>query len=119
MKYALNLADDNRILSATFEQYAPIGATLVDALPNGIITDYLYQDNQYIYDPLRVDPVTLRENAYSSEAIISWNGNMITVDKAVQLWSSYTAEGNTEVAMQLSVLITEAKQTIRNKYPDE
>lgn len=51
-KYALNLAEDHRILSATFEQYAPENAVLVDELPEGNIADYLYRDGQYIYAPL-------------------------------------------------------------------
>ena len=52
MKYALNLAEDNRILSATYEKYAPANAVLVDELPEGNIADYLYQDGAYVYDPL-------------------------------------------------------------------
>jgi hypothetical protein len=52
MKYALNLAEDGRILSATYEQYAPIGAVIVDALPDGDISEYLYIDGAYIHDPL-------------------------------------------------------------------
>lgn len=52
MKYALNLAEDNRILSATYEQYAPECAVLVVELPEGNIADYIYQDGVYIYDPL-------------------------------------------------------------------
>lgn len=52
MKYALNLADDGRILSAAYEKYAVEGMPLVDELPDGDISDYLYQDGQYVYDPL-------------------------------------------------------------------
>lgn len=52
MKYALNLAEDGRILSATFEQYAATGQPLVDELPEGNIADYLYRDGEYIHDPL-------------------------------------------------------------------
>lgn len=52
MKYALNLAEDGRILSATYEKYASAGAVLVDTLPDGNISDYLYQDGVYVYDPL-------------------------------------------------------------------
>ena len=52
MKYALNLAEDNRILSATYEKYAPENAVLVDELPEGNIADYLYQGGAYVYDPL-------------------------------------------------------------------
>lgn len=39
MKYALTLAADGRLLSATFESYAQAGAVLVDALPEGDLAD--------------------------------------------------------------------------------
>ena len=52
MKYALNLAEDGRILSATYEQYAPADAVFVDELPDGNVADYLYRDGKYVYDPL-------------------------------------------------------------------
>ena len=52
MRYALNLADDGRILSATFEKYASVDAILVDTLPEGDISDYRYVDGAYVYDPL-------------------------------------------------------------------
>lgn len=50
--YALNLAENGRILSATYPQYAPVGAVIVDALPEGDISDYRYVGSQYVYDPL-------------------------------------------------------------------
>ena len=50
--FALNLNEEGRILSATFAQYAPPGAALVDSLPEGDITDWLYQGGEYIYEPL-------------------------------------------------------------------
>lgn len=52
MNYALNLAKDGRILSATYEQYAFINATIVNELPEGDISDYLYIDDEFIYKPL-------------------------------------------------------------------
>ena len=52
MKYALNLNSDNRILSATFAKFAPSDAILVDTLPEGNISDYLYINNEYIYEPV-------------------------------------------------------------------
>lgn len=52
MKYALNLAEDGRVLSATYPQYSPSDAVIVNALPEGDISDYLYVDGQYVYDPL-------------------------------------------------------------------
>lgn len=54
MKYALNLAEDKRILSACVVMprgnYA--GMPIVDALPDGDVSDYLYVDGQYVHDPL-------------------------------------------------------------------
>ena len=51
-KYALNLAEDGRVLSATFEKYAPPDAVLVDELPEGNLADYRWQDGAFVYDPL-------------------------------------------------------------------
>lgn len=57
-KYALNIAEDGRILSATFERFAPEAAVLVDALPTGEteleqdIHNWLYRDGGYVYAPL-------------------------------------------------------------------
>lgn len=50
--YALNLDTDNRILSATFEEYATADMPKVDTLPEGNIKDYKYVDGGYVYDPL-------------------------------------------------------------------
>ena len=51
--YALNIdKETRRILSATYPQYASADAIIIDALPEGNISDYLYQEGQYIYDPL-------------------------------------------------------------------
>ena len=50
--YALNLAEDGRILSATFTRFAPADSVIVDALPDGNIADYRYENGKYVYDPL-------------------------------------------------------------------
>lgn len=52
MKYALNLSEDGRILSATFEKYAVENMPLVDILPDGDISEYIYRNGEYIHDPL-------------------------------------------------------------------
>ena len=52
MKYALNLAEDCRILSVTYEKYASADAVLVDELPEGNVSDYRYVDGEFIHDPL-------------------------------------------------------------------
>ena len=56
MMYALNLDKDNRILSATYDQYAPVSQPRVDELPEGDISDYKYVNGEYVYDPIPVPP---------------------------------------------------------------
>lgn len=56
MKYALNLAEDGRILSVTFEKYAPADAVKVEELPEGNVADYRYVEGVYIYDPKPKEP---------------------------------------------------------------
>lgn len=53
MKYALNLGEDGRVLSASFvSEYTTSDFIVVDELPEGDVVNYLYVDGQYIYDPL-------------------------------------------------------------------
>ena len=52
MKYALNLAEDGRILSVTKEEFAPVGSVIVDELPDGNIYEYRYVDGEIVHDPL-------------------------------------------------------------------
>lgn len=52
MKYALNLADDGRILSVTFEEFATDGMPVVDEIPEGDVADYRYVDGEFVHDPL-------------------------------------------------------------------
>ena len=63
-------------------------------------------------------PAQQREKAYNTQAIIEWEGQMLTVTRAAQKWQYYAAEGN-EKADELTSLIAAAKQTIREQYPDE
>lgn len=54
MNYALNLKEDNRILSAW--KVLPNGnydsMPIVDTIPEGDVADYCYENNRYIYAPL-------------------------------------------------------------------
>ena len=75
--YALNLDSDNRILSATFEQYAAPGQPIVDHLPDGNIGDYLYVDGEYVYDPLP-EPVSyvFADKNYNKGDVATIDGTM-------------------------------------------
>ena len=55
MQYACTLAEDGRVLCATFEKYAHGDALVTDTLPEGDITDYRYVGGEFIYDPLPVE----------------------------------------------------------------
>lgn len=50
--YALNLADDGRILSVTYSKYAPEDAPRVDALPDGDLYEYIFDGYDFIHNPL-------------------------------------------------------------------
>ena len=56
MKYALNLAEDYRVLSAcvVLPNGNYEGMPIVYALPDGDVSDYRYENGQYIYDPFPV-----------------------------------------------------------------
>jgi hypothetical protein len=71
MTYALNLGINGRILSATFAKYAPADAVLVEYLPDGDISEYLYIDGQYIHDPLPVEPEQPVDVEPSADDILS------------------------------------------------
>ena len=50
----MNLAEDGRILSVTFEKYAPAGAEKVDELPDGDLHEYRYVEGEFVFDPIPV-----------------------------------------------------------------
>lgn len=64
MKYALNLSEDHRILSAwvVLPNGSYDGMPIVDTLPSGEtqkendVTNYLYINGEYIYDPKPEQP---------------------------------------------------------------
>ena len=68
MRYALNLNNYGRILSVTFEKYATEDMVLVDTLPEGDISEYIYQDGKYIHDPI---PVPETEEVASADDVLN------------------------------------------------
>ena len=50
--YALNLDEDGRILSVTYEKYASEDMPIVEEFPEGNSNDYRYVDGEYVHDPL-------------------------------------------------------------------
>ena len=72
-----------------------------------------------IPEPEKPTPTQQRENAYNTQKIISFDGEVLTVTQASQKWQYYAAEGNTIKPDELTELIAEAKAKIRGQYPDE
>lgn len=57
-RYGLVLDENNRIIDAPVQRYAPEDAIIVDKLPDGDFHDYLYVNGEYVYDPLpKPEPV--------------------------------------------------------------
>lgn len=52
MMYALNIDETGRVLSATYPQYAPADAVIVENLPDGNIYEYRYDNGEFVCDPL-------------------------------------------------------------------
>lgn len=52
MNYALNISEDGRILSVTFAKFATDDMVLVEQIPEGNVSDYLYENGKYVYSPV-------------------------------------------------------------------
>lgn len=70
MEYALNIAENNRILSVckVLPNGNCDGMPLMDVLPDGDVSDYLYVDNQYVFDPLP-EPEQPEEEATTDDVL--------------------------------------------------
>ena len=60
--YALNLDENNRILSiCVVLPSTPVDLPRVDTLPEGDCNDYLYVNGEYVYDPVPTPPEPIPE----------------------------------------------------------
>ena len=53
--YALNLNEENRVLSVTFSKYAQGNQPRVETLPEGNIAEYQYINGEFVHNPLPVE----------------------------------------------------------------
>ena len=67
--------------------------------------------------PYPPTPSEQRESAYNTQPCVEWDSELLTVTEAAQKWAYYAAEGSAK-ADELRTLIAEAKQSIREQYPD-
>lgn len=54
--YALNLADDGRVLSVTLDKYGAEGQPRVTEFPQDDVSQYRFIDGEFVYDPLPDPP---------------------------------------------------------------
>ena len=85
--YSLNLAEDNRILSACVCLEGFEYSNIVETLPDGYITDYKYIKGEFIHDPdpePQPDPPepqpTLEERMDAAESSIDYISMMTGVE---------------------------------------
>lgn len=83
--YALNIAGNNRILSACVVlPSTPASMPRVDALPEGDINDWLFVNGEYVYDPLPVPDTALRASAnYEAGMVFTENGDMYLATESI------------------------------------
>lgn len=86
---------------------------------DGYTSFLAYNEEQGVHWEFKKRPASeLREQAYRTQKIITYGNEILTVDEANKLWLEYQAEGSSK-ALEISILITNAKTFIRASYPDE
>lgn len=119
---------DNIVVEIIPEYALPVDKWYGEAFAKNCVTAPDDVEQGFVYDPesgefsAPVEPTTTpteqRENAYNTDPVIEWSGDMLTVTQAATMWQYYAAEGS-EKATELQNLIATAKQTIREQFPDE
>ena len=75
--YGLVLDEDNRIVNALVQRYAPEDAIIVNKLPNGYLHDYQYINNEYVYNPIpKEEPVEVPSQLDIIEAQVTYTAMM-------------------------------------------
>ena len=81
MKYALNIdSETNAVLSATYEEFAWEGCSIVDHLPEGDITDYDFINGEYVLNEERKAEREAHKDEKSVEEIYAEALNMLGVE---------------------------------------
>lgn len=83
--YALNIAENNRILSACVVlPSTPASMPRVDALPEGDINDWLFVNDEYVYDPLPKPDTALRASGnYETGMVFTEGGNLYLATESI------------------------------------
>ena len=85
--YALTIDTNNRILRATFEEFATETDILVETLPDGDISDYKYIDGEYVHDPLPKPPEPEPEPTPSGTGDVSYDELAAAIKEGVNSYN--------------------------------
>ena len=91
--------------------------------PDDIVFGDKYENGEWVRcgerpEPTVLTPAERRQHEYETSHLIEWGGGNITVDQANLVYLQYLAEDNTK-ATDIQTLIIDAKESIRQMYPDE
>lgn len=75
--YALNLSEESRVLSVTYDEYAPADQPRVTELPDGNVADYKYVEGKFVHAPLPVvEPEVVPTQLDMIEAQVTYTAMM-------------------------------------------
>lgn len=96
--YALNLNNDNRILSACVVlPYTPEDLPRVDALPDGDVNDWLFVGGEFVYDPLPKPDTALRASAnYEAGTVFTEDGELYLATESISTHERIIPRANCE-----------------------
>ena len=87
--YALNLDANNRILSVTYDEYAPPEQPRVDRVPDGDVYDYKYISGEYVYDPLPKEVDNSDRIAELKQKLAETDYVVIKIAEGAATWEEY------------------------------
>lgn len=87
--YALNLSEDNRILSVTYDEFAPAEQPRVETYPIGNVNDYKYENGEIIYDPLPKKTDNSIKIAELKQKLADTDYIVIKIAEGVDTWENY------------------------------
>ena len=89
------------------------------------VGDFTLSENKWVQTWTQVEdsttPPQRRENAYKTRKCIEFGNGLLTVDEARNLCAEYQYDGTeraTDIIIELSGKIADAKEAIREEYPD-
>lgn len=87
--YALNLDKDNRVLSVTFDEFAPAEQPRVESFPTGDISEYKYVDGEFVHDPLPEVVDNSARVAELKQMLSDTDYIVIKIAEGVATWADY------------------------------